>query len=237
MTLGPGQLCGELGVIGLGGWGSAQGINNLTLDGITITDWSTCSGGHSQAIWAGQGVNGLTIKNSTFLSNNEFTTSFIFWGTVPVAAPGVKHIVIENNFFGDFSPGYYVAYGNQAYVPGNCVDVIFRYNTSLKTLWTGYGDDCNDSNVSFIGNLAPKAYDCESVVSIDNVWDGPPCSSSDLQRSESSWNLVGDGFHLGSGSIAIGNGSRTYCPATDHDGEQRPRPSGTTCDAGADEVG
>ncbi|MEJ0073149.1 MAG: choice-of-anchor Q domain-containing protein [Candidatus Saccharibacteria bacterium] len=41
-------------------------------------------------------------------------------------------------------------------------------------------------------------------------------------------------FHLKAGAAAIGKGD-TLCPATDYEGEARPQPAGTTCDAGADE--
>jgi hypothetical protein len=236
MTLGPGQLCGELGVIGLAGWASPQQIHNMTIDGVTFTGWTTCAGQHSQAIWPGQGVNGLTIKNSTFLSSNDFTTAYIFYGSQPVSSTSADNIVIENNFFGSLPTGFYAVYGNQASASGICPHVTFRYNTALATLWPGPGDGCSDtSRMTLIGNVGSVAA-CGSATYMDNVWVNPPCSGSDLQSPSSSWNLVGDGFHLGPGSSARGNGASSSCPATDHDGEVRPQPTATTCDAGADEA-
>ena len=64
------------------------------------------------------------------------------------------------------------------------------------------------------------------------------CGSGDQTFSSLAAILLGgsDGFHLTAGSPAIAHGNPTDCPALDYDGDARPMPAATTCDAGADEV-
>lgn len=215
---------------------------NFLVDGITFDNIQNTGGGgnHFEAIRIDGNVNGLTLSRSTF-TNIEATSSTIFLSTFTGAKP--QNLVFENNFFsGSGSVSFYVFNAN--FQNGStCANWSFRYNTFNNLGNDGIMSDpvsmsCSGgtvTNVEWLGNLMPRG-DCPSGTKRYNVGygsSGAACTGTG-NTVISSASFDTDGFHLTSGSAAIGaGGTGADCIAVDHDNNTRTSP----CDAGAHEFG
>lgn len=230
-----------------GGAGCNNPLQNVVIDGISFHDLgrdAACIAAgnincHNEIIRLEDGVDGITIKNSTFGPNLNPNSGIIFVGDKNFSAPP-QNLTFEGNFFG--SPGGATnGFNTSASTNMPCTGFRFFYNTFAQS--GPVLDNCglpggSAGDVEFRGNIGTKPSGCSvratSVVWDKNVWTTAACGGTDVGNATLAF--TGDGFHIGGTSAARGAGSTTYCPATDIDGEARPQPAATTCDAGADEV-
>jgi hypothetical protein len=216
------------------------GAGSLLFDGVLFdhiqNPTGPSTGQHFEVIRIDGNINGVTIRNSTF-TNNFSTTSQIFFSNFQGSKP--RNLLFENNFFGaDLGPAFFV-FNYNFQNSDVCSDRTFRYNTFKMTMMIGPasadGQCSGQSNIVWTGNVGPRAFGmCDPGTSwIHNVWYGTgglACSGTDTLTSTAAMVFTGDGFHIGAGSAAIGNGGTgADCIATDHDGKLRSSP----CDAGA----
>ena len=211
----------------------------LLVDGVTFdnVDMNSNPGDHFEVIRVDGDIDGLTIRNSTF-TNNLYNTSTIFFSSVQNLDGGAPtNFVSENNFFGSGDNAAFQE--NLSFTGSNCTNWTFRYNTFRVVQTAGFTDgDCPTLvNVVWVGNLGPLEWSCEGTSYTDNVWygaSGSACDASDSVVTTASVNFDTDGFHILTGSSAIGaGGTGANCIATDHDGNARSSP----CDAGGHEFG
>jgi hypothetical protein len=164
-----------------------------------------------------------------------------------------SNILVENSFF-DSTPNNNVSISG----PGSGVVsgyVRFYYNTIRKNLRL-YGDPTSGrpftpgTQITVAGNIIEdlssslnnscqvQASDGSNlpITYVDNLVGTRGCGSTDRVGKASfvSTNPNSPDLHLSSGdTTAADKGETTYCPATDIDGQQRPR--GAACDIGGDE--
>lgn len=234
---------------------SAAALSDFTFDGVEFTgaDCTSSNPGnenHYETIRIQGTSSNVTIRNSWF-HNNRINSSEIFMSSLS-GSPGP--IVIEGNYF-DVSQavtGCNLAQQglriNGNFQSGACPDLTVQNNTSLSTLIAGLETtnfwSCSSGsggNVKVRGNISviSSTLPCQATFN-DNVWinaSSVNCGTGDeTVASTTAAGLIGDGFHISGSSVARANGY-TSCPTTDRDGDLRPLPAATTCDAGADEVG
>jgi Right handed beta helix region len=156
----------------------------------------------------------------------------------------VYNLTIENNWIGDLTdPGFSLMFERRS--GRRCDGHIVRYNSfSAHTPVgrAGPGDQCRGV---VYGNVWPamSSTNCnnwtESFRLRYNVFEGGSAcgrgsyvisSPSKLYVNESGFDL-----HLTSTTEARAKGSPASCPSVDIDGDARPQPAATRCDAGADE--
>jgi hypothetical protein len=215
-------------------------FEDLTIEPVVIT--ANCiahsTDCHREIFRFNQGVSDVKIRNNTFKSGSRINSAVIFFGEVGNASIETN-ILIENNFFGKALDSQPIVDGNSQGAACGAWTIAYNTNTSGNGLWGGDATNCSSqSSVKITGNLGNlnDSSKCGNAVYDHNVWTNPTgCGGGDIANQSISF--TGDGFHIPSNSPAIGRGSSTYCPATDHDGGARPNPSGGVCDAGAHEYG
>ena len=218
-----------------GGGINCNPLNKVLLDDLhfsNITRSTNCTNANcsTAAINIDDGVDGLTIKNSTFDGTNDLNGGIITFGDKNYGALA-KNVVLENNFFGDPGAASYTIAG------GNCSNhaIALRYNTFSSTAgWDDGSFSGCGAQLSAVGNIGLHPTCLSGMTFSHNVWTNGTCSGTDT--SAGSLGLGGsDGFHLTNGSAAIDAGDPGDYPATDHDGNTRY--AGVAPDAGADEYG
>jgi fibronectin type 3 domain-containing protein len=207
-------------------------LSNVVIDGIrfyNLTRNATCiqSSCHNEVIRIDNGAHDITIKNNTFGSGNDPNSALIFTGDKGYGA-NEYNITLEQNFFGSSGSAYY------AFDASQCIGLKLNYNT-----FAGSHPHfaCTDAtSVKVVGNTGTHPAGCatgSATITWDhNVWSDAACGGTDTGNATLAF--AADGFHITSASGAIKNGSSTYCPATDIDGDTRPS-AGSACDAGADQ--
>ncbi len=227
---------------------SSTPISNITFDGVEFKNANcTTAGNHYEVVRTQGWATNLTIKNSYF-HNNGVNSSQIF---ISSFTGGTDHtpgpITIQNNFFAPPvapscgpGPAYFQINGNMQGQP--CPDLTVAYNTSLSsltTVWDSSGANCStgQNTIRFKANIAPKsAGNCGANSWDHNLWingSNANCGTGDQTvANTTAAGLIGDGFHISTTSPARAAGDPTNCPATDHDGNPRANPTGTTCDTG-----
>ncbi|MGZ6005670.1 MAG: choice-of-anchor Q domain-containing protein [Candidatus Saccharimonadales bacterium] len=218
-----------------GGGAGCNPLNKVLLDGLHFTD-ITRSGAcisancFSAAININNGVDGLTVKNSTFDGTNDVNAGLIYFGDNNYGALA-KNVTFESNFFGD------PVAASDAITGGNCSNhtIALWYNTFNSTAgWDNSSFSGCGSQLSSVGNIGKHPTCLSGMTFSYNVWTNGTCGGSDTNTG--SLGLGGsDGFHLTNGSAAIDAGDPGDYPATDHDGNTRF--AGVAPDAGADEYG
>jgi chitodextrinase len=201
---------------------SAQPVNTLVEDAV-FHDFRRSGGSVHTECFQIMNANGLILRRNKFY-NCDGT------GDLGLTCfPGTTGITVENNWI---MGGGDTGYGAQ--ISGDCSNLNFRYNSSTQSVF--FSDTSVAPPYRFVGNYMPfHGTLCDKgATHSHNVYEGGTCSSTDINVS--SLNFIG-GFdlHLGLGSAAINAGDAGSFPATDIDGEARPRGSGP--DAGADEAG
>lgn len=218
---------------------SANGTHNynFTIDGTALHDVRSddLNAYHVACMLISDAI-GAVVRN-LHTSNCE-----VFEVELGVFSDGrLSNVLVENNFFTG---------------TGSNVNSSLALNTNTKR-WHGLNvrnntalvpirhPDCSEgcTNVRYSGNISPLPgfypMACErGVIYRHNVWTGGTrrCSATDIAVSRvafvRSTGLARD-LHLAKGSIAIGRGDPLNAPATDIDGQLRPRKRAV--DAGADQ--
>ena len=178
------------------------------------------------------GINGISFKKNTFTDNETVSSAVIFFTTFLGVKP--QNVVMENNFFTGDAGNQPIQMNFQ--ITGKISNWSVRYNTfkGLAFMDSTSGSYTSASNIVYLGNILPRG-DCYSGVTYtSNIGfgaSGSACSGTgNSVATTAAMNFDTDGFHILTGSSAIGNGgSGADCIATDHDGNSRSSP----CDAGA----
>lgn len=223
-----------------------EAATNVTIQNVTFwptaadhTACPTSSNGDHVEMWRIEyGINGLTLRNNVFKDGSGASTATVFvTNRSPGSQPNPQNLTFENNYFGSD--------GNTSLNLGYCTNVTFSYNTFNNAL--GNGDaTCTgtQSSTTWRGNVGerPSYYTCAGTHD-HNVWqwDSSYTCGTDTIATGTQWSLSATGVtagsdgHISSSAFVRGKGSTT-CPATDADGDTRPNPIGSACDAGRDEV-
>jgi hypothetical protein len=212
-----------------GNWPLGTNNRNILVDGVTFHDVTRSSSGvHVECLLVG-GTNGFVLRNSRFSNCDVFDVSI---GQMNDSSPP-SNVTVENNFFGG-SNGYFSFDINTT--TASLSNVLIRNNSSPQEMYLGNALPLL-TNVRVVGNIAPiSAANCETrILYSHNVWQGGVCSATDVNAPAGFRNASALDLHLVPGSAAIGRGDPASYPATDIDGQARPR--GALPDAGADEAG
>jgi hypothetical protein len=205
----------------------------IVIDGVRFHDYTRDGGVHTECVHVAA-ADGITIRNSRFERCSVMDVFFTL--NVNSAAPP-HDVLLENNFFGPPTGGFYSVLFDRDYdangqpIPWNNVTV--RHN-SFGHQWTVEAGANAISNFVVAANAGELA-NCRAGVSFSrNVWRGRSCSISDRNVTSVGFaNAAALDYHLAAGSPAIDAGDPASFPATDIDGQTRF--SGMAPDAGADE--
>lgn len=216
------QTCGSCGP-------NATLATNILIDGVDFHDLDTPNtGDHTGVIRVDGGYNGVTIRNSTFVTNLNVTTSAV--QTTNIGTGGIDPInfSLVNNYFG--SQGTSLRSMNFNSALSNCTNYRILYNTSTIPLYL-FGCPSETGTVT-AGNAAPwpVGADCFGT-HLKNYWSGANSGCGTDQWTSGSLGL--SNFVPQPGSVLLQAGETANCPATDHDGNTRPNPVATNCDVGA----
>ena len=135
--------------------GIPNNLTNVTLDGVTLSGCTRSAarisaGDHTEVIRLNDGINGLTIKNSTF-NNEDVNSACIFAGSAGGRAPE-QNITLENNYFGS-GCNKWVDANLASASSASCINWLFDYNTSTATS-PGSLNGCTASGSTMRGNLS-----------------------------------------------------------------------------------
>ena len=213
---------------------------DVVIDGVYMHDLTnkTAPAVHTDCVQAGA-ANGLVIRNSRFIN---CATQGLFLSAYGGAA--TKDVVIENNWIGRAQDGF------QALYVGDAMDVTLRNNSVVDG---GTFVDSEKSKTVVVNNIlaGTDAYGCQVLAGVSKRFAHnvvpEPCPAGTpgtgiIVDPDAAKHFVNRGvkdsskfdLHLRPGAKAI-NAGASGGPATDIDGEPRPR-SGRS-DAGADERG
>lgn len=215
---------------------------DFLIDGINMhgMDTEMVNDPHTELIRVDGGWSGVTIRNNTFTtSGNGVTTSTIFVTNIETGGADPSRVTIQNNYFGSNGAAYFTIYfhGNVS----SCGTDQILYNTFYEDNG-GDSGACSQSGPLWSGNLGPKqSYGGCAGTYVRNLWQddrqtGCGTDTYVVGPDGGVQNLGLNGFNLTAASPARSAGETANCPATDHDGNPRPQPAGSNCDAGADEV-
>jgi hypothetical protein len=199
-----------------------DGASDILLDRVRIHDFKKWnSGAHVDCIGIDD-VDGLTIRQSRIWNCEHFSLIF---GKDLWSGRAARNILIENSFIDCCYSGYYsIGLGD---IEG---PMVIRFNSlTLGLGWLGGSvrSVTLNSNVIATNNQA----NCSKATWRHNVVrSGGACGGL---RAGTGFKSPPHDLHLVSGAAAIGAGDPTSHPATDIDGDARPK--GARPDAGADE--
>jgi hypothetical protein len=214
----------------------AGGVN-ATIDNVDFHDVVLKTDGvHLECLYA-IGVQGLTVRNSTFRDCAVFDILFTYGSWWTPTPPAYGDITLENNVFGHTEMSnnsgwhYYSVYVGDTGPHGANGDPLNHWvvrNNSFE-LPMSISSSGGSNGTRFVGNVG--SWDCKSGVTYrKNVGDTcggtgksiSPSSSTSTQTAAFGWNNPGAGdFHLKSTSPAIDAADPTDAPATDADGNGR----------------
>jgi hypothetical protein len=219
---------------------SADGTapTNITIDGVYFHDVQRGSPtDHTECLQFGAGQN-VVIRNNRFVRCSDHDIFIRSWG-----GAGTKLIgfVLENNFFGPTSNGFYNGQFAQSADYSTCDSFVLRYNTLTQPWSVGCAPSSSSSvALQIYGNLWAMTFDSYGCynggVYRDNYFSAVTSTKCDPSDTVGGNPLFVDpanfDFHLQAGSPARGAGDQTRFPPTDIDGD--PRTAGTV-NAGADQ--
>jgi chitodextrinase len=217
--------------------GSSTPPTNILIDGVWFHDWIDVDPGqanHIECLQVGSGVN-VTIRNSRFERCGTHDIFIRSWGTLNGSYHPLRNWVIENNFFGETSDGFYAIQFVDDMAP-DATSFVVRNNSTLQA----FHDAIERGTISFIANIVDTMTSSECGQSSASRWSynlyesGVKCGSTDFVGAVNYKNRAAVDLHILAGSAAIGRGSPTSSAAVDIDGQSRPLGGGP--DAGADEV-
>jgi hypothetical protein len=204
----------------------------ITFDGVIFHDAvRTEESAHLECLYAAD-VQRFTVRNSQF-RNCAIMDLFI----TKLSGVNPRDVLIENNFFdktgshaGGLSEGFYALM--VADHLDNATNFTIRNNSFLESLSVSSG---SVSNFQVVGNVGPLSACRSGVTYTANVWSTRTCSNTDKRAPSAFVNPGSYDFHIRVGAAAIDAMTTGDAPATDIDGD--PRPKGRAPDAGADELG
>ena len=215
--------------------------NHILIDGARFQNFArSTSSDHTECLQF-EPADYVTIRNSVFTKCDTITLAFFTSlagdSRSPAGYAAPDHIVLENNFI-DQS---YDATGGPTYNGlqiGECTNCVIRYNTWLQNAHLPCNAPCGEISLNnlVVGNLGPQS-DCGNggIVFSHNVFQGIACGPSDKSVADLGFvNPLTLDLHLLATSPAVDAGDPANFPATDIDGQHRPR--GPAPDAGADEL-
>jgi chitodextrinase len=217
--------------------GSSMPPTNILIDGVWFHDWIDVDPGqanHIECLQVGSGVN-VTIRNSRFERCGTHDIFIRSWGTLNGSYHPLRNWVIENNFFGETSDGFYAIQFVDDMAP-DATSFVVRNNSTLQA----FHDAIERGTISFVANIVDSMTSWECGQSSAGRWSynvyesGVKCGSTDFVGPVNYENRAALDLHVLAGSAAIGHGSPTGSAAVDIDGQSRPLGGGP--DAGADEV-
>jgi hypothetical protein len=216
--------------------------HDIVLDHITLHDFSvpeSCPTAHLDCLHTFYHYN-LTVRRSVFhhcgMGEGSVSDDRGYGILEDSRTPGAENDLFENNVF--------YANGIEGFSlrgpPGENFDgVTVRYNSGSDTI-SCQSCTATYANVLFEGNAATSLGGaCGSGVTWRyNVVAGSfGCSGTGNQASTAPGftDAANGDFHLTGAAAARAAGNPGSCPTNDYDGDTRPIPGATTCDAGADE--
>jgi hypothetical protein len=177
-----------------------------------------------------QAANNFTLRNSRFHRCEDF--DLFIKHRHPVLTS--TSLLIENNWFDEPWPdGTYGISFSEPDSGGTYEDVLIRNNSFASPILLR--PEVTWRNLVVVGNVGVRTGgDCADYTSRYNVWSSmAPCSSTDRQAPSGFVDPGTFDLHLRADSAAVDHGDPGNHPATDIDGEARPK--GGAPDAGADE--
>lgn len=222
--------------------GSGVVGTDVLLDGITWDNFTTCYScnpsdpPHTEVLRFDGGWQRFTIRNNTF-TDIDANTATMFITNLEVGAADPANYTFVNNWWDDNAGNTFL----QVHANVNsCGTFSLLYNTIADS---PAGIECGSSSgMQWIGNVGFRESfaTCQGTYS-RNVWvdniAGSQCGGSNTWVT-GTWPAsagVGSDGNLTSTSVARAAGETAFCPGTDHQGEARPIPTATNCDAGWDE--
>jgi hypothetical protein len=212
---------------------------HILIDGVRFHDFTHHydPSAHTECLQFMAGID-VTIENNRF-RNCDADDIYIRGDFGPI-----RNFLIQNNFFAHAGSGFFTVRLSGPTAPFPCENVLVRYNSALERMWS----DCPAAGargVRFSSNIISleENYHCTTSEEAGVKWDhnviesGVKCGPTDVVAPVVYRNRGALDLHLkraGSGA-AIDHGDPTSFPATDIDGQHRPKGAGP--DAGADEVG
>jgi hypothetical protein len=217
--------------------GARVAPKDLLIDGVNFHDWWRPAGSdfHTECLQVGAGVN-VTIRNSRFWNCATHDIFIRSWGGINNGIHELKGWLIENNFFARTQDGFYaIQFVND--LGFSMADFVVRNNSFLQGIFI----DGPTTNVTVDSNIFSEqaTYGCSGDVYRNNIYEtlqgtGGPCGATDRVTAVQYVNRAALDLHLRAGSPGIDQGNPASFPATDIDGQARPR--GAAPDVGADET-
>jgi len=212
--------------------------NHITIRNSAWQNFARCtSSDHTECLQV-EPADYLTLSGNTFRKCDTIGVNLandLANSNSPAGYRAPDHAVVENNFFSAATdntggPTYYALNIRE------CTNCLVRNNSWLQAPRMPAGGEVSLSN-QFRANVGPMgSQNCgiAGVTYANNVWTDAKCSTTDRQAPSGFVNPAILDLHLIPGAAAIDAGGSSY-PATDIDGDARPRDAGP--DAGADEFG
>jgi hypothetical protein len=205
---------------------------NILIDGVTFHDWLDVGPGqanHIECLQVGSGIN-LTIRNSTFRNCATHDIFIKSWGTLNGNPHPLQQIVIENNWFGKTTAGFYALTTKDDLWTASPTSFLLRNNSSLQGWDT---TSVTHGTITVTGNIldSMSSYTCSqsggAAVWNYNLYEtGSTCGPNDRVGNAKYENRAALDLDLLSGSAAIDKGNPSNYPSTDRYGRTRPRGAG-----------
>jgi hypothetical protein len=216
--------------------GSRIAPRNILIDGVSFHDWwrPPNTDYHTECLQIGAGVN-VTVRNSRFWNCATHDIFIRSWGDINGGVHELRSWTIENNFFAKTLDGFYaIQFVND--LGFSNADFLLRNNSFLQGIFIEEATTTVTVDSNIFSEQA--TFGCTGDVYRYNIYESlqgstQPCGATDKVATVQYVNRDALDLHLRSGSPGIDEGNPSSSPATDVDGQSRPR--GGRADAGADE--
>jgi hypothetical protein len=226
---GPSDTISQIGIVA-GTPECEPAPSNVTLDGVYMHDFTNDDPSVHMECLTVQSFTGMAIRRSRFHHCEDF--DILFKASAPTLHSHA--LLIENTWFDSPWPdGTSAIQFSEPDSGGSFTDVLIRNNSFAGTLTLK--PEVSYRNLQVLSNVGTRyGGGCGQATSGHNVWSSTsPCAATDRQAPTGYVDAAGFDFHLQAGAAAINHGHPTNHPATDQDGDARPR--GNAPDSGADE--